>query len=215
MTEWQRLEHIICWTGLSTNAFALGVGLKRSENLYQIKRGNNGISKELAELITSKYPTVNAAWLLTGYGDSFIDTGSTAAAIAPQPTLPVYSLDGAQLTMSDHPITTAPLYYISVPAFAECDFAVTTHGEAMSPDVPSGAVVALRAIQLERLIPGEIYMVVTRDFAALRYVRFNPSDSSQLLLTPTNRTAYDEMTLPRKAVMRIYLVKGIVISRVF
>lgn len=66
MTDWQRLEQVIKWTGLSTNAFATGIGLKRSENLYQIKRGNNRISKNLAELIVRKYGSVNRAWLLTG-----------------------------------------------------------------------------------------------------------------------------------------------------
>lgn len=69
MTDWQRLEQVIKWTGLSTNAFATGIGLKRSENLYQIKRGNNRISKNLAELIVRKYGSVNRAWLLTGEGE--------------------------------------------------------------------------------------------------------------------------------------------------
>ena len=56
---WHRLERVIKWTGLSVNSFALNIGLKRSENLYQIKRGNNGISRDLAELIAAKYPSVS------------------------------------------------------------------------------------------------------------------------------------------------------------
>lgn len=51
MTSWQRLEQVVKWAGTSTNKFALGIGLKRSENLYQIKRGAFGISKELSSLI--------------------------------------------------------------------------------------------------------------------------------------------------------------------
>ena len=37
----------------------MSIGLKRAENLYQIKKGNNSISKELAELITIKYCNIN------------------------------------------------------------------------------------------------------------------------------------------------------------
>ena len=70
---WHRLERVIKWTGLSVNSFALNIGLKRSENLYQIKRGNNGISRDLAELIAAKYPSVSKGWLLTGEGTMFID----------------------------------------------------------------------------------------------------------------------------------------------
>ena len=68
--KWRRLERVIKWTGLSINSFALTIGLKRSENLYQIKKGNNGISRDLAELITAKYPSVSKGWLLTGEGVS-------------------------------------------------------------------------------------------------------------------------------------------------
>lgn len=74
LDTWHRLERVIKWTGLSVNSFALNIGLKRSENLYQIKRGNNGISRDLANLITTKYPTVSKGWLLTGEGDMFIES---------------------------------------------------------------------------------------------------------------------------------------------
>ena len=57
LDTWHRLERVIKWTGLSVNSFALNIGLKRSENLYQIKKGNNGISRDLATLITTKYPS--------------------------------------------------------------------------------------------------------------------------------------------------------------
>lgn len=70
-TNWQRLEQVINWSELSTNRFAREIGLKRSENLYQIKRGSFGISKSLSELICAKYPGVNRAWLLTGESEMF------------------------------------------------------------------------------------------------------------------------------------------------
>ena len=61
LDDWQRIEKIVRWTGLSVNSFALSIGLNRSENLYRIKRGDNGISKELAELIAARYPEISRA----------------------------------------------------------------------------------------------------------------------------------------------------------
>ncbi len=64
---WSRLEQVIHYSGLpSVNAFALHIGLPRAENLYQIRKGNNGISKRLAERICRIYPDISPVWLLTG-----------------------------------------------------------------------------------------------------------------------------------------------------
>lgn len=46
--NWQRIEAVIKWANMSTNYFARHIGLARGENLYQIKRGNNGISLDVA-----------------------------------------------------------------------------------------------------------------------------------------------------------------------
>ena len=42
---WSRLKQVIDWSGMSVNRFAGAVGLQRSESLYQIKKGKNGISR--------------------------------------------------------------------------------------------------------------------------------------------------------------------------
>lgn len=65
---WKRIEDVIKMSRMTTNAFARHIGLARGENLYQIKRGNNGISLDLANRITAKFPEVSKLWLLTGDG---------------------------------------------------------------------------------------------------------------------------------------------------
>lgn len=65
---WKRIEAVINLSGMSTNAFARYIGLPRGENLYQIKRGNNGVSLDVADRIVAKYPEVSKLWLLTGEG---------------------------------------------------------------------------------------------------------------------------------------------------
>lgn len=48
-SSWRRLERVIESSGLTINSFARYVGLPRGENLYQIKRGNYGVSLGVAK----------------------------------------------------------------------------------------------------------------------------------------------------------------------
>ena len=68
-TPWKRLEAVIVAQGFkSVNAFARHIGLRRAENLYQIRKGRNGISPRLAATIARHFPDVSQGWLLTGEG---------------------------------------------------------------------------------------------------------------------------------------------------
>ena len=51
-TNWQRIEMVIQQSKMTANAFARHIGLPRGENLYQIKKGNNGISLDVANIGT-------------------------------------------------------------------------------------------------------------------------------------------------------------------
>ena len=70
---WSRIEavrHHCCIT--SVNAFARYLGLLRGENLYQIKKGHNGISPALAKRICNLHPEINPGWLLMGRGEMLL-----------------------------------------------------------------------------------------------------------------------------------------------
>ena len=82
MDCWQRIEAVIGWAKMSTNGFAWYIGLARGENLYQIKRGNNGISLDVAERICAKFPQIDKLWLLAGDGQMFIREHEESAEIA-------------------------------------------------------------------------------------------------------------------------------------
>ncbi len=72
-TPWKRLEAVIIAHGFtSVNAFSKHIGLRRAENLYRIRRGNNGISPRLASTIARHFPEVSRGWLLTGEGQMLL-----------------------------------------------------------------------------------------------------------------------------------------------
>ena len=66
--QWKRLECVLDMAGMTAHRFANHIGLKRAENLYRIKKGQNGISKTLADRIAACYPQISKGWLLTGEG---------------------------------------------------------------------------------------------------------------------------------------------------
>lgn len=211
MENWQRLEKVIKWAGMSVNAFALNIGLKRSENLYQIKKGNHGISKELANIITDKYPMISKSWLLTGEGNMLRDGGNDPIS-SPQKGIPFYNIDIASVKEFKHqPIK--PIYYIDIQMFNECDFAALTTSNAMYPDIPSGAIVILKEHDPNKILPGESYLIITKTFCGIRNIRNHTSDPNLLRMVPKNLTDYDEMNLEASEILTLFIIKGIIVSK--
>ncbi len=205
MTPWQRLEQVINWTGLSTNKFAQSIGIKRSENLYQIKRGSFGISKELSGLVSTRYPEVNRAWLLTGDGEMLV--GVCAAGIHPETVIPYYDYDVAQFWDLDFRNAT-PLNNISLPFVA--DFALQFSGNSMTPNIPIGSTVVFRKVDVGSILPGQSYMVVTREFSTLRIVRTHPSDETKVILQAKNTSEYDDISVEKTKIKKIYALKAVI-----
>lgn len=205
LSPWQRLEQVIKWAGNSTNKFAQVIGLKRSENLYQIKRGSFGISKDLSSQITRKFPQINRAWLLTGEGEMLV--GLSAAGIDPDMVIPYYNIDATQVNTFD-PFNTKPLYNISLPVVA--DFAVQCIGGSMAPEIPNGSTVVLKRADVETFLPGSPYLVVTKDFATIKIVRKHATDAKKLLLQPRNTNDFDEIIVQRDKIVEIYAIKAVI-----
>lgn len=218
MTDWQRLEQIIKWTGLSTNAFGAAIGLKRAENLYQIKRGNNRISKDVATMIARKYPVVNRSWLLTGDGEMFSPAflEEAGAPVAPR-GIPYYNTDVVRLAcdLETKGTSATPAYYINLPGYEDCDFAAICTSDSLSPEIPAGAIVILKEADATMpVMPGEVYLAVLRDAAMLRYVQLDRTRANWLQLTGKPDSGEEPVSVPRGYILRLCLVKGIVTRRV-
>jgi hypothetical protein len=188
----------------------LSIGLKRAENLYQIKKGRNSISKDLAELIAGKYSNISKSWLLTGEGAMFTDdSGDEAGLPATEGKIPFYGSVLTQMQGMDlrHCKT---VYYMVIPVFADCDLAVSWMGDSMGPDIPSGSIVALREVDIQSVFSGEIYLLVTDHYTTIRRIRATETDDLLLRLIPANKTEYDETIVKKEMIRRLFLVKGVI-----
>ena len=63
------LQEFIDFLKMNPDSFAASLGLKRADKIYHALKGRNGISSDLAKLITEKYPDASYNWLLTGNGE--------------------------------------------------------------------------------------------------------------------------------------------------
>lgn len=213
LDNWQRIEQIIKWTGFaSVSAFAREIGLNRSENLYQIKRGNNGISKDLAESITAKFPDVSKAWLLTGEG-AMLKSGDAQYCAC---DIPFYKNDalkvGEIFRATGAGVHFDPAYYVSFPVFEECDFAAITMSDAMEPEIPRGTMLFFQEVEPYKAVPGELYMVISRSFSGIRYLRYN-AKSNDIRLVARNKADYDAVIITKNEIGRLYRVCGVVIQK--
>lgn len=198
LDDWQRIEKIVRWTGLSVNSFALNIGLNRGENLYQIKKGNNGISKELAELIASKYPEISKGWIITGEGDMLVCNTSERSLI------PVYDIDAVCLAaMNTLP---SPASMMSLPRIGRSSFAALVLNRAMEPDIPNGSLAVFAQVRTEEIIPGYPYLVVTDRITALRKVM--PVEGGGSLKLQAANPDYGDMTVELYEVRRLYIVRA-------
>ena len=144
-----RLHQVIVWSNHTTNSFAKSLGLARAECLYQIKRGNYGISLRMANLIVSRFPQISKLWLLTGDGEMFVDDGLGSCVV------PFYDEDVCSSAAAVGELK--PMSDIILPRIGRrCDF-------AMRDDAASGndttAIVLLRRCVGELHRPGEYLLL--------------------------------------------------------
>ncbi len=200
LDNWQRIDAVIRWANMTVNYFALHIGLPRGENLYQIKKGNNGISRNLADKIVTKFPEISLPWLLTGEGPMYADKSLLGAQI------PFYRADvHTHLRRVDQ---MTPEQEMIIPQLAECDLAMLYNGKAMARTIPSGAIVFLKKITPEAIIPGQEYVIVSQKIVTLRIVRTS-EQPDEWRLVAADRENFDDLFIGNSEIEEVYRVVGV------
>ena len=179
--NWQRIESVVKWANMTTNYFARYIGLSRGENLYQIKRGHNGISRKLGERIVQHFPQIDLLWL------PFFNADVEK------------SIRGVELLNPDG--------YVVLPMGDDADCALYYYGRAMGDTLPAGTLVFLKESDVESVIPGGMYVVVTRKIVTLRQLHLEAGAQS-VRLTASCEAGFDEMVVKSKDIQKIYRVKA-------
>lgn len=94
-----------------------------------------------------------------------------------------------------------------IPQAGECDLAMCYMGRAMGDALPPGAVVLLKAVDRDAIIPGGEYVIVSRKIVTLRIVRLADGED-KLRLVAGDRENYDDIILNVSDISSVYKVKG-------
>ena len=197
---WERIERVIRYSGIpSINAFARGIGLSRSETLYQIKKGNNGISRAMAERIHAHYPAFSILWLLCG---DTSDQGSTASDGGRMKRIAYYDVIPAGFS-TNRPLPDKYLT-LSEPLCHGATMATLCRDSALHPRVVRSSILLLKDSPGE-IVYGNIYLIETAQYVLLRIVRRTRTDG-RIRLTTLQRTDYDEIVIGRADIRAMYFV---------
>lgn len=198
MSNWERLEKVIQYLGFNVNSFAKEIGLNRAERLYQIKRGNYAISKNLASTIAVHFPDINEAWLITGEGNMLKDGDNYTK-------IPLFniSLDDFKTDLS----LMTPAHELEIPILSGSDFAIVNEGEAMSPEIEHASVVFVKEVDKSAVIYGDIYLIISEHIKLIRFVR--GFDETKWKLVAKNSVDYDDIFIDQNSVKAVYKVKGV------
>ena len=188
LTAKERIEKVVCWAGLSTNAFAIHIGLSSPQTLYQIKSEKHQISRPLAERICARYPEVDFGWLLTGEGEM----------LRPQERqIPFYDIDCAEVALGAHH---TPSGLVTMPHCGECDFVAPYNLRDMEPAIKQGSMLFCKRCEVEDVRVGDIVVVgCARKAMVLKVAEVG---ESELLLGA-------EASEPRAVRLDVTLIKAI------
>lgn len=198
-TPWERIMKVYDSSSCdSVSDFARALGLNRAENLFQIKRGNNGISLKLAEMIHKKYRRFSTGWLMTGEGSPYVDGAGPEFQTIP------YYINFSRNNLNDNPDGAIP---ISRTFFPDADYATIIKGDWLEPRIPAGSLIMLK--NSRRIIyGGHYYIELSSGETLYRIIRKSNSDSDDFVKLLSVNLLYDEIEIPRKEITGFYKIVG-------
>ena len=221
MSLQDRIRQFISYIGLTVSEFEGKVGLSNGS----VSKMGDGTRRTTIDKISNSFPELSKIWLLTGEGEMLNTEGDSTAltAIVPQDEKGLnddnavkwyYELDasaGDGLFEDDE--INAPYKYINVPGFERC-IGLNLTGNSMLNTAQSGDIVVVHPREVQTIINGEIYLVVTRDSQRMvkRLVTSGYTEDAIITCISDNpdKNLYADMKIQASLVHKIFRVAGFV-----
>lgn len=199
--NWIRLKLVIERFGKSINSFALSIGLPRAENLYHIRKGNYGISEDLADRIIERDPEIDKTWLLTGIGAMLKEN-----VVYPE-QVPFYLNEAEDVLHNIENIE--PSAHYTVPYRMDCDLVIRSFSKPMSDTISVAQDLFLKRVDIEDVVQGNEYVLILNNSehkVLWRRVRWMPRDASHWRLVARNREDFKDIIINRSDVKAAWRV---------
>lgn len=184
--NWERLARVIERFGLSINSFAKALGLNRSETLYHIRKGDFGISEDLADRIIKLDKDIDRTWLLSGVGNMLHSDPANGE------RLPFYRHEMETILCDIDNLPSDGEY--SVPYTTGSDYVVRSFSRSMSDAVTAATDLLLKHLtDLDDVVQGNEYVLRVGNEIIWRRVRFIKGDNKRWRLVSNNRVDYPDV----------------------
>lgn len=215
MSDKQRMQTILEYTGLNGKQLALRIGLKSPDSIYHIQRGRNRISTKMADRIGMAFPEIDKGWMLTGNGEMLAEAAQTGAEIGQPQDLqrvPLYDFEAVAGLVPIFTNRNRPIDYISIPDLPRCDGAVYVRGDSMYPLLKSGDIVMYKQIRdYYNIIWGEMYLISFsyegEEYITVKFIKKVEGHPERVLLVSHN-PHHAPKEIPVDAIRALALVKA-------
>ena len=180
-----------------------------------------GTRSSTIDKISEKYPVLNAAWLKTGVGEMLISEERKSKTIEiPDSSIVanqrkgalIYDIDatcglnGRDIEFTDEKVIGS----IDAPEINPDSKIIFATGDSMQPLIASGDRVVIRKIESWDFFNyGQVYLIITNEYRLIKRVRRHPKDSDNLILLRSENPDYDDIDLPKREIIHLFIVENI------
>ena len=213
----ERFDSFIRYKGLSRRKFQDAIGVSNS----YIQNISKGISNDVLNRISIQYPELNTNWLLTGIGEMLqsaerneksISVPQTAVSTKQRKGALIYDIDatcglsGRDIEFTDEKVIGS----IDAPEINPDSKIIFATGDSMLPLIASGDRVVIRKIESwDYFNYGQVYLIITNEYRLIKRVRRHPKDSDNLILLRSENPDYDDIDLPKREIIHLFIVENI------
>lgn len=213
----ERLLQFIAHKGINKTTFEKNCGLS---NDAVGKMGENTRASTF-DKISNTYPDLNIIWLKTGVGEMLIDTERTDKTVSiSQSSISeksrkgalIYDIDatcgtdGRALEFTDEKVIGS----IDAPEINPNSQIILASGDSMQPLIYSGDRIVIRKIESwDYFNYGQVYLIITNEYRFIKRVRKHPTDEENTIVLRSENEHYDDIALPKKEILYLYLVENI------
>lgn len=213
----ERFDAFIAYKGLSRRKFQEIINVSNS----YIQNISKGVSNKVLNSISIHFPELNKEWLLTGVGEMLIDTERTDKTVSiSQSSISeksrkgalIYDIDatcgtdGRALEFTDEKVIGS----IDAPEINPNSQIIFASGDSMQPLIYSGDRIVIRKIESwDYFNYGQVYLIITNEYRFIKRVRKHPTDEENTIVLRSENEHYDDIALPKKEILYLYLVENI------
>ncbi|MBB2151838.1 helix-turn-helix transcriptional regulator [Pedobacter gandavensis] len=186
---------------------------KHIGNCSSIESGRRNIGKRLSKDIID-YHKINPRYLNTGMGEMFTRSSDPDEHLPQlEEGVPYFNVNLTEITVGElNVFQEPPEYYVNYRPFNDCDAYLPVYGDSMYPKFTNGEIIIVKEIKNREIIQwGEAYLVITDEISnniTTVKLLFEHQDPERILLRSLNPDYIGDTVLERKAIKRIFLVKG-------